>query len=245
MRALLSKCPLAGRIIHGNRAADPEFGKLLSSDAWKRLSWVFGSDAIKLFLGQTPRAMCLALGMPAAWVDAKLGMGTEFTLALFPLASVDAAPATWDGVEGLLRRRYAEVWPKVEAHWAAVRATPLAAIEAAAGYDMGKVNLAGRDAMTGQSPDARYVSLRKLMEPGRGSLIDVRQFLWDEIGLSRLYSGSGRTANEGGVEGPMEYIACNAALDAIDGSVVVPIDVSAAAAAATEVTSLPPSLRTG
>ena len=229
LQALLSECPLAGRIIHGNRAADPEFGKLLSSDSWKRLSWVFGPDALHTFLGLTPRGMCLTLGMPAAWIDAKLALGAEFKLALFPLASVDAAPATWDGVEALLRSQYEEVWPKVEAHWPAVRATPLAAIEAAAGYDMGKVNLAGRDAVTGQSPDAHYVSLRTLMEPGRGSLIDVRQFLWDEIGLARLYAGNGRTVREDGVEGPMEYLARNAALGAIDGCVVVPINVSASA----------------
>tara|TARA_B110000208_G_scaffold151449_1_gene182958 strand:- start:58 stop:873 length:816 start_codon:yes stop_codon:yes gene_type:complete len=222
--AILTECPLAGRIIHGNRAADPEFGKLLSSDAWKRLSWVFGPDAFSSFLGQTYRGMCLTLGMPAEWIDDKLAMGTEFMLAIFPAAAVDAEPATWDGIEALLRLHYAEVWPKVEACWVEVKATPLAAIETSAGYDMGAVNLAGRDPMTGLSSDRRYISLKRLLAPGCGSLIEVRQFLWDEIGLARLFTGTGRTLGEDGEEGPLEYLARNAALASIDAATIVAID---------------------
>ena len=58
---LLSSCELTGRMIHGF-PTDAGFGKLLSSDDWKRLSWVFGPDALPQFLGKSPRGVCLALG---------------------------------------------------------------------------------------------------------------------------------------------------------------------------------------
>jgi hypothetical protein len=44
------------------------------------------------------------------------------------------------------------------------------------------VNLAGRNPATGESKEARYMTLRRLQER-EGTLVQVRQFLWDEIGL--------------------------------------------------------------
>ena len=44
------------------------------------------------------------------------------------------------------------------------------------------MNLAGRDPATGESEEPRYMTLRRLQER-EGSIVQVRQFLFDEIGL--------------------------------------------------------------
>ena len=66
LQEILSRCPLSGRMIHGFPPdRDPGFGRLLSSDEWKRLSWVFGPDALSSFLGKDARGICLELGFGA------------------------------------------------------------------------------------------------------------------------------------------------------------------------------------
>jgi len=87
LEVLLAECPLAGRVIHGY-SDEPGFGQRLSADAWKRLSWVFGSDALRtIFLGLSAREVCLRLGFSEDWLDAKL-LGPrpmQFQLCIFHL----------------------------------------------------------------------------------------------------------------------------------------------------------------
>jgi hypothetical protein len=53
--------------------------------------------------------------------------------------------------------------------------------------------------------------------------VEVRQFLWDEIGLKALFTGSGFTMDDNGRQGPPEYLAKNTPLDEIAGAVVVDV----------------------
>ena len=62
LNAILQRCPLSGRIMHGS-GDDPNFGKLLATDEWKRITWVFGPEALHSFLGKSTREICLQLGM--------------------------------------------------------------------------------------------------------------------------------------------------------------------------------------
>jgi hypothetical protein len=83
LTALLTRCELSGRMIHGYENQQ-DFGRLLSSDEWKRLSWVFGPEALPGFLGKSSREICLQLGFGENWLDAKLKDGKKFKLAIFP-----------------------------------------------------------------------------------------------------------------------------------------------------------------
>ena len=220
---LLARCPLAGRVITWN-PGDPASGRLLSADEWRRLSWVFGPEALPGFLGLDAAGICLQLGFGARWLRAKLATGKRFKLAVFPAASTDACLATWDGVEHMLRRKYTEAWRrKIAPHWAHIRGNSFAQLQAEAGYNLLDINLAGRDPTTGESEDARYVSLQRLMRPNYGSSVHVRQFLWDEIGIKDLFSGHGRTVNDDGTLGPLEYLCRNVPLADISGCCCVDI----------------------
>lgn len=219
---LLARCELSGRMIHG-QPDDQGFGKLLSADDWKRLSWVFGSDALAGFLGESPRGICLRLGFGEEWLDEKLKRGKLFKLCIFPSASVSATPATWDGVAALLREHYADVWPKIERHYDRIRATPVKELELEGGYDMQQANFAGRDHATGESPSPHYMSLQRLARIAEPSAVQVRQFLWDEIGLKGLYRGDGLTYDDDGQPGNREFLARQMPLSAIEGAVVVDV----------------------
>ena len=85
------------------------------------------------------------------------------------------------------------------------------------------MNLVGRyDHATGESKDDRYVSLQRLLRR-EGTMPEVRQFLWDEIGLRNLFLGTGRTMNDEGVLGPPEYLCRNLPLAEMQGAVVVDV----------------------
>jgi len=227
LASILSSCELTGRMIHG-LPDDPGFGKLLSSDEWKRLSWVFGPDALACFLGQSPRRICLHLGFGEEWLDRKLKQGKLFKLCVFPSASISAVNATWDNVAALLEAHYPEVWPKIARHYARIRNSPLEELQAEGGYDMMAANLAGRDHATGESSSDEYMSLQRLTRIDEPSAAQVRQFLWDEIGLKKLFRGDGYTYDDDGRRGSSEYLARQMPLDSIPDAVIVDVEPSRA-----------------
>lgn len=164
LQEILSYCPLSGRMTHGKTGVQG-FGELLSSDRWKRLSWVFGPEALSSFLGKSARDICLILGFGEEWLDAKLEKGVEFKLAIFPSSAAEVRQATWDGVAYLLQTQYGEIWnegPKISKHWDYITTTSFDEIQQLAGYNMLRVNLVGRDHNTGESADHRYMSLQRL-----------------------------------------------------------------------------------
>ncbi len=225
LKLILSECPLSGRIIHG-LPGDECFSTHLSSDGWKRVSWVFGSDALSQFLGRSARDICLLLGFGAEWLDAKVKIGTVFTLAIFPSTSVDAVLADWNGVKHVLHTQYSSVSEKVEKHWSYIISTDIAVFEAEAGYSLLEVNLVGRDPQTGISVDPRYMSLQCLEAIESPSAVQVRQFLWDEIGIKGLFRGDGQTKDDHGTPGPLEYFARNCELAKIEGAFVSSLELN-------------------
>ena len=87
-------------------------------------------------------------------------------------------------------------------------------IQALAKYDMENANLTGRKGgalnVDGESDNKNYISLQRFIVR-EGTLVEVRQFLYDEVGLKKLFTGDGRTINDDGESGPVEYLARNVA----------------------------------
>jgi len=211
---ILEAHPLAGRLIHGR---DPSGFDRLSTDTWKRLSWVFGPDAVQSFIGLDGWSMCRDVGMDSDWLRHELAVGTTFKLAIFPIdVQGHCLQATWDNVAVLVKNVYQEVADKVLAQLPAIRALSMPEIEDRAGYDMLDVNLQGRDV------DPRYVSVDRLRRKPASEcgITVVRQFLMDELGLKRPYTGTGLT--EGGLA---EFLVPNRPLKEIPGCVVIDLDV--------------------
>ena len=79
---------------------------------------------------------------------------------------------------------------------------------------MATANLAGRDPVTGESPSPHYMSLQRLqkrIQSGQAvTIVHVRQFLYDEIGIKSLFTGTGYTTDESGVSGSVAcLISCS------------------------------------
>jgi len=214
---ILSSCELSGRMIHGF-PSDPGLGKLLSADEWKRISWVFGPYSLREFLGQSPRGICLTLGFGKDWLDGKLRQGMLFKLCIFPSKSVSATKATWKGVQQILEDYYPQVWPKIAQHYEEISKLSIEEIQGQASYDMEKANFAGRDHVTGESESEYYMSLQRLKCIDSPSLVQVRQFLWDELALNNLFRGDGFTYDDNGCQGKQEYIAKQMLLKDIEGA---------------------------
>eukprot|EP00854_Cymbomonas_tetramitiformis_P019303 gene19303-23076_t len=210
---LLAKRTLCGRIIHGKD--DGAFVRL-SVQPWKRLSWVFGPDALRTFLGKDARGICMTVGFGDEWLDAKLQAGVKFKLAVFPtdVDTFGCERATWDGLESMVSRAYPEVAEKVTARMPQIRSESFRELQSQAGYDMLEVNLKGREV------DTRYVSAARLQQR-EGNVTEVRQFLFDECGVRNLFTGDGYTVDDAGIKGVAEYLAINRALAEIPGCVSV------------------------
>ena len=167
------------------------------------------------------------LGFGEDWLNEKIPKGKLFKFAIFPSVAADSHLADWDGVESLVEKHFPEIWSKVLPHYPTIRSLSFAEIQAQADYNMFKTNLVGRSGRgfdtEGESDSPNYISLQRLLKR-EGTLIEVRQFLWDEIGLKDLYVGNGRTLNDAGEQGPYEYLAKNMRLEAIDGLAIIDID---------------------
>ena len=146
-------------------------------------------------------------------------------MVIFPTASLDVVLADWNGVTHFLKTSYTSVWPKVEVHLHRIIASAFTQLEEEAGYSFREVNLAGRDPISGNPRDERYMSLTRIEEIESPSCVQVRQFLWDELGLKGLFRGDGQTEDDNNVLGPAEYLSNNCLLKDIVGAVVARIDV--------------------
>ena len=122
-----------------------------------------------------------------------------------------------------MEKHYPEAWPKISPHLTQIESTSLQDLEKLAGYSMLHVNLVGRDHATGESADPRYMSLQRLMRREEPSLVQVRQWLWDEIGLKGLFTGTGYTMDDDGNAGPPEYLARNLPLADVHGIAIVDV----------------------
>ena len=221
---ILKSCELSGRMIHYFDKKKPD---ALSDKEWQRLSWTFGPDALSGFLGKNAREICVQLGFAEEWLIHQIAKGKKFKLSIFPSKEVDGKCATWDGLAYLLENHYSEVWPKISPHLPRIQETSFVDLEKEAGYDMWEANKAGRRQgaidTEGESDDPNYISMQRL-HVRAGTCVEVRQFLWDEIGLNKLFTGKGYTEDEQGNVGPKEYLAMNKRFVDIKGLCIVDVD---------------------
>jgi len=237
--------PLYGRIIHGLNEED--FDRL-STDKWKRLSWIFGPDALHHFLGRNLVEVCLFLGFGSSWIEQKVSQEVMFKLCIFPETGVEMCEqATWNGIFTLLEHTYPETWPYIRTYKDIIINTPFQEIEELAGYSMKAVNMIGRDPNTGDSTDPRYMTLKKLLyffensslvrenscenissAEEKHAMIVFRQFLFDELGVKELFTGNGMTLSDDPEKHPScrEYLTRTIPLREIPGCVLIQPDMS-------------------
>lgn len=228
LKLILKRTELVGSVIYGT-TDDPQFGKTLHTSKWRRLCWVFGPDALPDFLGLSAWEICIKLGFGEDWINDKLSQNYVFKMSIFPSTSVAAVPATWNGLQQRLMDVYDSVWLKISDKFQKLQAMTIQEIQAQSSYDMKAAHDAGRiqDGTTGESTSEYYMSIQRLECIDNPTLVQVRQFLWDEVNCNNLYAGDGYTRDDNGNKGYAEYLAKQMLFVDIDGSEILDLSVEA------------------
>jgi len=171
----------------------------LSTETWKRLSWILGDYDLQNLIGKNDNQIGDYVGLLPVWIQTHLNNGYTFKLLVFK--TLNCYQATWDNVFKLVEEYYPEVWPKVSVWIEKVKTTPWEEVEKMANFNFLEVSFKGR-------MDDNYIILKRLQER-EGTFINVRSFLYFEIGLKELFKGDGFAYSETGIRGGAEYLTAN------------------------------------
>lgn len=208
---------LAGRVTRGSQ--ESHFVYLQKDRAAKKFAWVMGDDGLILFLTQSNVEALHSIGCEDRWIRKKLEDGEYFRLGIFQ-RSEECFPATWNGIFSLIDRHYSEnISSKIRRHAQALKQMSHDEIEARArisylgGCSYFDINEMGID---GHSTDPRFMSEERFSEC-EGTLEECRGFLYNRMGLSRLFDGSGYTKDSNDRLIVREYLQPNVPVQDLPG----------------------------
>lgn len=139
-------------------------------------------------------------------------------------------PATWDGVDRIVRTLYPEAHPSLTAHWEVLRTKPFEYFEGEAGFEFMEARRNIDSLLPNGPPFYSYEYFCSLPKPR--TAWQVRAFLFCELRLLRLFRGDGWTQSEeggggGGGRELREYLCSNVPLEHLNPqlSAVIPMTV--------------------
>lgn len=208
---------LCGRIIRGTK---PEDFLTLTDDPDRKLVMLMGPDGLEKIVGKTDYEALVEIGYEPNYIVRKVvDEGNQFKLVVFAEGG-EAQLATWNNVAAIVAAAYPEAAQYLYRDLDALKVTPFADIERAAGFNFAEVDKAGPQ-------DGRFMTFERFKKSG-GGLVAARAFLYFAVHLRELFSGDGYTYDAFGNRGLMEYIVPNKPLnelgdyDLINMDVVVP-----------------------
>lgn len=219
---------IAGRVTRGSKEVDFEY--LQKNPTAKKFAWVMGGDGLALFLKHSNLEALRSIGCEDRWIRKKLEDGEYFRLGIF-YRSDKCVPATWDGVLSLVDSSYpSPISVKIRQQEDMLKQMSFDEIEAHArlsylrGASYFDVN---ESAIGGHSTDPRFMSEERFLKC-EGTLEESRGFLYNRLGMSRLFDGSGFTKDSDGRLFVREYLQSNTPVRDIPGFryLDLPIDIA-------------------
>jgi hypothetical protein len=196
---------ICGRVIRGTK---PEHFERMSTEDYKRISWLLGPDALYDLIGQDSIDGMLHIGNDAEWLLYKLNDGNTFKLVVFPQLE-DMVLATWENLMQIVSIQFPEIKPEIlQAQIEELKKLSFDEIHAMAEFDFEEVKRFGRT-------HPQYFSA-EILSASAATVMEVRAFLYHEIGCSRLFTGNGRGKHPAGHETSTEYLAKNRMFKEID-----------------------------
>lgn len=200
---------LAGRVTRGS--TEEHFVSLQKDACAKKFAWVMGADGLLRFLTQSNLDALRSLGCEDRWIRRKLEYGEHFRLGIF-YRSEQCVLATWDGIFSLIDQHYSDnISKKIRNNSQLLRDTNFDEIEkrARSSYLNGATYFEINEAsINGYSTDPRFMSEERFSEC-EGTLEESRGFLYNRLGLSKLFDGSGFTKDAYGRLVVREYLQPN------------------------------------
>ena len=204
---------LCGRIIRGKAPRDFE---TLTDDPERKIVMLVDPDGLQGLLGKTGYDMLITVGYEPGYLEHKVQEGNRFKLVVFPEGGA-AQLATWDNMFRLVREAYPDISRFLDQNEDLLKKIPFSEIEKLAGYAFLDVEKVGKQ-------DSRFMTYERLLS-SRGSLVDIRAFLYFTVHLREQYAGDGWTYTASGEKGVLEYIILNKPLVELGEHRLVDIDV--------------------
>jgi len=204
---------LYGRMLRGKNASD---FVTLSNDSNRKIIFLLDSQGLEKLLGLSGYQVLEEIGYTGDYIQELVATEHQFKLCVF--SSSGASPANWDQVVELLTQMDPSVAKVVQSQLKGLRETSFEAIEALGTEPFPATRSRGRD-------DPAFMTGARLLE-SPGSLQDVRLYLYLELHLTELYTGTGFTKRPDGTQGPPEFIAPNVPLSALGDHRLIPVEVN-------------------
>jgi len=196
---------LVGRVLRG--MCESDFSTLAENPA-RKLVFLLDAESLATFPGKTPYEILDSIGHGAQRIAKRVAAGMQFRLAVFPRNGI-AKLATWDNVLDLVCEAYPRIAHVVAQHREMLATTPVADIERTLGFRLAELT-------EHDSGDTRRMTYEKLAS-GRGTLEELRLFLFCAESLNEHFGGDGYTVNARGIRQYREYLAPNVELASIEG----------------------------
>lgn len=205
---------LCGRIIRGTK---PEDFVMLTDDPRRKLVLLMGRDGLELILGKTGFEALQTIGYESGYIVRKVrDERNQFKLVVFEEGG-DALLATWENTVKVVSRVYPNLKRKLRKNIGQLKTVPFGEIERMSGFNFGEVDKNGPD-------DPRYMTAERF-ERSKGTLANVRAFLYYTVHLRELYSGDGFTYDNDGNRGLMEFIVPNQPIAGLSGCMMIDLDI--------------------
>ena len=200
---------IGGRVTRSSEEAHFEY--LQKDIDAKKFGWVMGGDGLILFLKQSNIHAIRSIGFEDRWIRKKLEDGEHLRLGIF-YRSDQCVPATWDGILSLVDKHYPKsISSKILQYENALKTMSfdeiedrarLSYLQGASYFDFDELSI------NGYSTDPRFMSEERFVAC-EGTLEESRGFLYNRLGLSRLFDGSGFSKHSGGQLCVREYLQPN------------------------------------
>lgn len=195
-----------GRITNG--ITDDDFSRL-SQNPHKRFAWMFDHQTLRSFLGLSHMDMLINSGHTLQWIDYKLKAQMKFKLIICKLSPDQVKLATWDNIFELL----SEIYPEIDRNNWYGYANELKQLTL---KEIDPEGTIVRNYFAGPNSDGYLNTERFLNLKEPATLVQVRGFLHNHIGLNELFRGDGRTETHGGNILENEYLTKNRSLNELN-----------------------------
>lgn len=202
----LSECHnvhgLFGRVLRGRKKSD---FNTLSDDPTRKIIFLMDAQGLQTIRGLATPDLLKQIGYTPEYIDNLIKEQYQFKLVVFKEFS-DAMPATWENVLVLINQIYPpEIGKIVASQLPNLRTMNFNEIEGQAPTKFKKIHELG-------VTNSEYITEDKLVV-SNGELWKVRAFLYHQLRLTELFSGSGYTQLSDGTGGTPEYIILNKTVD--------------------------------
>jgi len=203
-----------GRIVKGRTEND---FLSLTEDTADRTAFFMSCEDLVHLIGLDTLQMLVKVGFELKYIEEKVQRGYKFQLLLIPYSEeLNSAKlpqqilftptlANWEGVFSAVSTLFPEVSEYILQHKQALQDIPLTRIEEQAGFKFFDVRSVGK-------AHDQYLTVQRLISWGKQTnptLADARAFLYFNMGIRDLFTGTGYTKTWQGEQGVKEYLAAN------------------------------------